>query len=172
MTIGLHNGLLLLPAVVVKCMQTFFNKNRVVLLHISFWLVYLSFNLYQASVFQRGRGYDWGNMLTSLSVQLLFTMMIAYLNYFFTWPRFLKSKNVWRYILEFSVPFSLLVIIRVHLQRFIVDGYTHEVKFFYSSFFIVQVVAITLFIVFFVGMLRFAVDWFELEGKEQYHQPG
>lgn len=148
-------------------MQTFFNRNRVVLLHVSFWLVYLSFNLYQASVFQRGRGYEWGSMLTSLAVQLVFTMVIAYLNYFVTWPRFLKSKKIWRYLLEFTIPFAVLVIIRVHLQRLIIDGYTHEARFFYSSFFIVQVVAVTLFIVFFVGMLRFAVDWFELEGKRK-----
>lgn len=148
-------------------MQTFFNRNRVVLLHVSFWLVYLSFNLYQASVFQRGRGYDWERMLTSLSIQLVFTMVIAYLNYFFTWPRFLKSKSIGRYLLEFSVPFALLLTLRVHLQRYLVDGYTHRVEFFYSSFFIVQIVAITLFIVLFVGMLRFAVDWFELEGKRK-----
>jgi two-component system, LytTR family, sensor histidine kinase AlgZ len=150
-----------------NCMQTFFNRNRVVLLHISFWLVYLSFNLYQASVFQRGRGYDWERMLTSLTIQLVFTMAIAYLNYFFTWPRFLASKNLWRYLLEFSIPFAVLLTARVHLQRYMVDGYTHKAEFFYSSFFIVQIVAVTLFIVIFVGMLRFAVDWFELEGKRK-----
>lgn len=150
-----------------KSMQSFFNKNRVTLLHVSFWFVYLSFNLYQASVFQRGRGYDWERMLTSLSLQLIFTMLIAYLNYFFTWPRFLKSKNLWRYLLEFSVPFAALLTVRVFLQRYLVDGYTHRVEFFYSSFFIVQIVAITLFIVLFVGMLRFAVDWFELEAKRK-----
>jgi sensor histidine kinase YesM len=106
-------------------------------------------------------------MLTSLSIQLVFTMLIAYLNYFFTWPRFLKSKSIGRYLLEFSIPFALLLTLRVHLQRYLVDGYTHRVEFFYSSFFIVQIVAITLFIVLFVGMLRFAVDWFELEGKRK-----
>jgi sensor histidine kinase YesM len=148
-------------------MQSFFNRNRVVLLHVSFWLVYLSFNLYQASVFQRGRGYDWERMLMSLFIQLVFTMLIAYLNYFFTWPRFLKTKNIWRYLFEFLVPFAVLVIVRVHLQRYLIDGYTGEAKFFYSSFYIVQIVAITLFIVLFVGMLRFAVDWFELEGKRK-----
>lgn len=137
------------------------------MLHVSFWFVYLSFNLYQATVFQRGRGYDWGSMLTSLSVQLIFTMLIAYLNYFFTWPRFLESKNLWRYLLEFSVPFAGLLTARVYLQRYLVDGYTRQAHFFYSSVFIVQIVAITLFIVIFVGMLRFAVDWFELEAKRK-----
>jgi len=148
-------------------MQSFFHRNRVVLLHVSFWCVYLSFNLYQISQFQRGRGYDWERMIASASVQLVFTMLIAYLNYFYTWPRFIENKKVWRYLLEFSVPFAALLTLRVHLQRYLVDGYTYKAEYFYSSFFIVQIVAVTLFIVIFVGMLRFAVDWFELEAKRK-----
>lgn len=148
-------------------MQSYFHRNRVMLLHVSFWCVYLSFNLYQISQFQRGRGYDWWRMFSSASVQLIFTMLIAYLNYFFTWPRFLKSQNIFRYLMELSIPFALLITIRVHLQRYLVDGYTYKVEYFYSIFFIVQIVAITLFIVIFVGMLRFAVDWFELEAKRK-----
>lgn len=148
-------------------MQSFINRNRVVLLHISFWFVYLSFNLYQASVFQRGRGYDWERLLTSTSVQLVFTIVIAYLNYFFIWPRFIKSKNLLRYLLEFGVTIGGLLTLRVYLQRYLADGYSHRVEYFYSSFFIVQMVAITLLIVLFVGMLRFAVEWFELESKRR-----
>jgi two-component system sensor histidine kinase AlgZ len=148
-------------------MQSFINRNRVVLLHISFWFVYLSFNLYQASVFQRGRGYDWERLLTSTSVQLVFTITIAYLNYFFIWPRFIRTKNLLRYLLEFGVTIGGLLTLRVYLQRYLADGYSHRVEYFYSNFFIVQMVAITLLIVLFVGMLRFAVDWFELEAKKK-----
>ncbi|TXH28164.1 MAG: sensor histidine kinase [Cyclobacteriaceae bacterium] len=148
-------------------MQSFINRNRVVLLHISFWFVYLSFNLYQASVFQRGRGYDWERLLTSTSVQLVFTVTIAYLNYFFIWPRFIKSKNLLRYLLEFGITIGGLLTLRVYLHRYLADGYSHRVEYFYSSFFIVQMVAITLLIVLFVGMLRFAVEWFELESKRR-----
>ena len=150
-------------------MSDYFHRNRVLLLHLSFWCVYLSFNLYQITFFQRSRGIEWGQLIASTIVQLVFTMLIAYLNYFYTWPRFLISKNIWRYIAEFSIPFALLITARVHVHRYIVDGYgyTHQNNFFYSSFFIVQIVAITLFIVLFVGMLRFAVDWFEFEARKK-----
>ncbi|HEX6226421.1 MAG TPA: histidine kinase [Chryseolinea sp.] len=148
-------------------MSTFFHRNRVFLLHLSFWCVYLSFNLYQITVFQRARGIAWGELFLSATVQLIFTMLIAYLNYFYTWPRFLNSKNIWRYIAEFSIPFALLITARVHLHRYLIDGYTHQNNYFYSSFFIVQVTAVTLFIVLFVGMLRFAVDWFEFESRKR-----
>lgn len=148
-------------------MSAFFHRNRVFLLHLSFWCVYLSFNLYQITVFQRARGIAWGQMFSSATVQLVFTMAIAYLNYFYTWPRFLSSKNIWRYVAEFSIPFALLVGARVHLHRYIIDGYTHQHDYFYSIFFIVQITAVTLFIVLFVGMLRFAVDWFEFEARKK-----
>jgi sensor histidine kinase YesM len=147
-------------------MQTFIQRNKVVWLHLSFWCVYLSFNLYQITVFQRDRGYDWRAMLTSLFVQLVFTMTIAYLNYFYFLPRFLVRKNVWRYLLEFLIPFALLITARVYLQRYLVHGPAHR-PFFHSSFFIVQIVAVTMLITIFVGMLRFAVDWFEFESKQK-----
>jgi two-component system, LytTR family, sensor histidine kinase AlgZ len=148
-------------------MAAYFHRNRVLLLHLSFWCVYLSFNLYQITVFQRARGIAWGQLFTSAAIQLIFTMGIAYLNYFYTWPRFLNTKNLWRYIAEFSIPFALLITARVHIHRYLIDGYTHQNEYFYSNFFIVQITAITLFIVLFVGMLRFAVDWFEFESRKK-----
>ena len=44
-------------------MSAYFHRNRVFLLHLSFWCVYLSFNLYQITVFQRARGIEWGRIV-------------------------------------------------------------------------------------------------------------
>jgi len=148
-------------------MQSLFNRYRVLVLHLSFWCVYLSFFLYQVSQFRQGRDYDWGQALAFGGIQLTFTMLIAYLNYFIFLPRWLKHKNLSRYLIELLIPFAILVTIRVHVQRYLVDGYTYRELFFYSSFFVVQVIAVTLFIVFFIGMLRFAKDWFLLEATKK-----
>jgi len=149
-------------------MSSFINRNRVLLLHLSFWCVYLSFNVYQINFFQHERGLDWGELILSLLVQLVFTLFIAYFNYFITWPRFLKTKNIWRYLLEFLVPFAIVIATRVYLQRYIVERFHRgHTDFFYSDFFIVQLTAVTLLIVLFVGLLRFAVDWFEFEAKKK-----
>ncbi|GEO06640.1 histidine kinase [Adhaeribacter aerolatus] len=136
-------------------------------MHLSFWWVYLSFFLYQVSQFRQGRDYDWGQALVHGGSQLAFTMLIAYLNYFIFLPRWLAHKNFSRYLLEFLIPFIFLITVRVHVQRYLVDGYTYREGFFYSPFFTVQVAAVTLFIVIFVGMLRFAKDWFELDAKKK-----
>jgi two-component system sensor histidine kinase AlgZ len=94
-------------------------------------------------------------------------MLVAYLNYFIFLPRFLERKNFGRYLFEFFVPFIILMFLRVNLQRYLVDGYTNHIHYFYSPTFVVQASATTLFIVIFVGMLRFAKDWFEFEARKK-----
>lgn len=147
-------------------MQHFIQRNRVFLLHLSFWCVYLSFMVYQITSYKR-REVELGEAFLHGSFHVAFNMIVAYMNYFFFLPRFLARKKVGWYLLEFFVPFTILMIGRVHIQRYIVDGYTHQAHFFYSSTFIVQAAATSIFIVIFVAMLRFAKDWFELEAKKK-----
>jgi sensor histidine kinase YesM len=137
------------------------------LVHVSFWLVYLSFFFYQISNFRHGRDTDWGKATLVGISQLTITMLIAYLNYFYFLPRFLAHKKIWRYLLEFLIPFAILITLRIHLQRFLIDGYTFQRHFFYSTFFIVETVIISLFITFFIAMVRFAADWFQLAAKQK-----
>lgn len=101
------------------------------------------------------------------SFHVAFNMIVAYMNYFIFLPRFLERKKTGIYLLEFFIPFTLLMIGRVHLHRYLVDGYTYDVHYFYSTTFIIQASATSIFIVIFVAMLRFAKDWFELEAKKK-----
>ncbi|MFN8341182.1 MAG: histidine kinase [Cyclobacteriaceae bacterium] len=118
--------------------------------------------------FQRSRGeVDWGRALSFAGIQMSFAMAVAYLNFFIFLPRFLKSKNVWKYILEFGIPFAILITARVILQRYLVDDYTHRAKYFYSTTYVVELIAGTLFIAIFISMIRFAAEWFELESRRR-----
>jgi two-component system, LytTR family, sensor histidine kinase AlgZ len=146
-------------------MNSFLYRNRVIFLHVSFWCVYLSFFLYQIT--SRVRELEWNEAVVRSTVHVAFNMLVAYLNYFLFLPRFLERKHFGRYLMEFSMPFILIMLLRVHLQRYLVDGYTHEVEYFYSNIYVVQITATTLFVVIFVGLLRFAKDWFDLEAKKK-----
>jgi len=146
-------------------MNSFLYRHRVVLLHLSFWGVYLSFFIYQIS--SRVKELDVDVAFYRAAYHVFFNMVAAYMNFFIFLPRFLKRRKFGRYLLEFGVPFALLTFIRVHLQRYIVDGYTYTDSYFYSNVHIVQVTATSLFIVIFVSMLRFAKDWFELEARKK-----
>jgi len=148
-------------------MPSYFHRNRVVFLHLSFWCVYVSFFLYQISAYRRGRELDWERVLTIASFQVVFAVIISYLNYFLFLPRFLKRKNVWLYLVEFAVPFALIMYIRIMLERYWIDGFSGEEEYLYRTRFIVQVITTNLFIVIFVAMLRFAVEWLEFERKKK-----
>jgi two-component system sensor histidine kinase AlgZ len=143
-------------------MNSLINKHRVLSLHLLFWCVYLSFNLYQVSFFQRDEPYDWWRVLLGMS----FTMTIAYLNYFVMLPSFLRHKNLGRFLLEFAIPFTLLIAVRIFLQR-ATSAHNEHSRYLYSTFFVVNTAVITLLITIFIGTLRFVKEWFELEAKKQ-----
>ncbi len=149
-------------------MATFFQRNRIFLLHLSFWCFYLSFYLYVFSSRPgREREISLPRLLTFSTLQLSFAMLVAYINYFLFLPRFLKHQKTWKYFIEFVLPFVILITLRVHLQRYLIDGYTHHERYFYSTFYVVQLTFDTILITIFVGMLRFAVGWFELESSRK-----
>ncbi len=146
-------------------MQSFLQRNRVLLLHISFWCVYVSFLVYQ----QTRWGSDWSRILTVAAINIVSVGLIAYYNYFFALPRFLSSKNLMGYLIEFFAPFSLLIFARIQFERYLLDGYARreEFQYLYSSRFFIHITAVTLFIVIFVGMLRFVVEWIEFESRKK-----
>ncbi|MBC8111777.1 MAG: sensor histidine kinase [Verrucomicrobia bacterium] len=149
-------------------MQQFLQRHRIFFLHFSFWCVYFSFFLYQISSYNKqGQEPDFGKSVVSACLQVGFMMLISYLNYFYLLPRYLVNKNFGRYFLEFSIPFSILITLFIYLKRYQMDGYTFQEKYFYSERFAVQMIWGTLFIVIFVGMLRFAEDWFKLEAVKK-----
>jgi hypothetical protein len=146
--------------------NAFLYRHRVLLLHLAFWGVYISFFAYQVSSFRREE-IGFLETLYRSGIHVGFNMLVAYLNYFILLPRFLENKKVGQYLVEFFIPFAILMVVRVYLQRYAVDGYTHQAKYFYSNTFVVQATATSLFVTLFVGMLRFAKDWFEFESTRK-----
>ena len=63
--------------------------------------------------------------------------------------------------------FAILISLRVALGRFIIDGFTGSNGYMYTTRYVIQVVTTNLFIVIFLGMIRFAVDWFEFEARQK-----
>ncbi len=146
-------------------MASFPEKNKKLLIHIAFWCVYASFFFYQIS-FSRGDGPDWERILKDFSSHIIAMLFISYLNYFFFLPRFFKHKNIGRYFLEFLPVFILLGYLVVLGKQFILGGYPYTERWLYSTRFAVNVILSTLFLVFFVGLLKFVEDWFELEARK------
>ncbi len=148
-------------------MQSFIQKYRIIFLHASFWCVYFSFFYYQISFPHKGVEPDIIDSLINSFYQVGGMMLIAYLNYFFFLPRFLKHKNLGRYLLEFIPVFAVLIYGFLIGKQFIIDGGKHTEQWAYSQRFITNVILSSLFLVVFVGMLKFAEDWFEFEARKK-----
>jgi sensor histidine kinase YesM len=148
-------------------MQPFIQKNRIVLLHLSFWCVYFSFFFYQVSGPRHGQDTDLREALVSAVFHVVFMIIISYINYFYFLPRFLQHKNFGRYFIEYAIPYAILITAYIHIRRYMIDGYTHHEKWVYSERYAVSVTLTALFIVIFVGTLRFLEQYFELEAKRK-----
>jgi two-component system, LytTR family, sensor histidine kinase AlgZ len=149
-------------------MLYYFQRHKTLLVHLLFWVVYATFFIYQISIPRRGEEEpDWERIFRDGAFQVISMTLISYINYFIFLPRFLKHQNFGRYLLEFAVIFTIFMTISLHAKRFIIDGYTHQEKWVYSERFMVQHIWSSLVIVLFVGMLKFAEDWFELEAKKR-----
>ncbi len=148
-------------------MQSFIQRNRIFLLHISFWSVYFSFFFYQVSFSRRGEEINYQRAFYDASSQTIIIAILSYLNYFFWLPRFLASKNLGRYLFVFFIIFSVGVTLHIELKRYIYLDFREAKRFIYSEKFVIQHALSTLFIIFFVGMLKFAEDWFDLESKKK-----
>lgn len=147
-------------------MSSFFQKRRVIILHLAFWCVYLSFFLYQISS-RYGHDMVWQRLVATVAFQVVFASIASYVNYFIFLPRFLKHKNAWQYLAEFILPFAAIMIIRLMSERYILDDFSGREEWMYRTRFIVQVCTTNLFIVIFVALLRFADDWMELETRKK-----
>ncbi len=146
-------------------MESFIRKHKKTLLHIAFWCAYASFFFYQIS-FNKGGEPDWIRIFRDFTFHMTAMMGISYLNYFFFLPRLLKNKNFGRYILEFIPVFCVLAYLVVVAKRFILADYI-PAHWLDSSRFTVNVIIGTLFLVVFVGLLKFVEDWFELEARKK-----
>jgi len=147
-------------------MKKFLQRHRIFFIHFSFWCVYFSFFFYSISA-RHDRDVDLMDSFINALLQVVFMVTVSYLNYFYFLPRFLANQKLGRYLLEYSIPFALVTTLFIHTKRFFIDGYTYEEHYFYSQRYIIQVSLGALFIVLFVGMLKFAEDWFELEAKKK-----
>jgi two-component system sensor histidine kinase AlgZ len=149
-------------------MQSYFQRHRIFFLHLLFWCVYASFFFSQVRYTHRGGvERELNEVILDASFHVFSMMLIAYINYFYFFPRFLNHQKFGRYVLEFIVPFTTLMTATIYIKRYIADGYTHQVNFMYSQRFTNYVVFNTLFIVFFVAMLKFVEDWFEAEARKK-----
>jgi two-component system sensor histidine kinase AlgZ len=144
-------------------MNTAAHRNRLLVLHAAFWAVYISFFIYARSSFQQAPDINWPRVFSIAAIHILPAMTFAYLTYFFLIPRILSKKHVVISLVLFIVGLIIFSYIRILLERYFIDGFHEKEQYLYRTRFIVQTFFSYVSIALFVSLLRFAVDWMDLE---------
>lgn len=138
------------------------HRKREILLHTAFWAVYLSFIINHILSYRTGATIHWGRLLLASLISVSYLLVLSYLNYFYLIPVFLLRKRIGGFILLFAASFVLLTLVRVGIET-LVFGKSWEAQ----SPAKVQIIIEYLFLVAFIGLLRFAFDWPVLDSRRR-----
>lgn len=148
-------------------MQSTQQRSRLIILHASLWAVYITFFIYVRSSFQQAPDINWPRIFTIAAIHIFPAMILSYATYFYLLPNFLFKKRVALFVVTFITALVLIVYSRIQLERLVVDGFTFTEAYLYRPRFTVQTFFSYLSIVLFVSLLRFAVDWFDLQATRK-----
>ncbi|MCB0633991.1 MAG: histidine kinase [Saprospiraceae bacterium] len=147
--------------------MSFVQRHKKTLIHVAFWCVYASFFLYQITFAPSGKERSWSNVLEDFGLHMIVMIGISYINYFVFLPNLLRDKKLRRYLLSFLPVFIVLTYLFLKGKQWILADIVRNTDWLYSFRFGLNVYLSTLFIVVFVGLLRFVEDWFELEANKK-----
>jgi hypothetical protein len=143
--------------------KSFLSEKKIFLLHFSFWLLYFSYRVYDMKAYL---GYQ--KAIIYVSLPMAFNIAASYLHYFYILPALLKDKKLVPYFLKL-----LALILPVVALRLFVENQTFAGLFRNEEYYqtikperVVSTLWDTLSFLLFTGMIRFTVNWFDLENKK------
>ena len=142
-------------------------RNREIVVHTAFWAVYISFTINHISSYQKSPVIDWSSVLTETVISVVYILTISYLNYFYFIPGFLIKKKTGKFLLAFAVGFTAILLLRFEIEKLVFPGSTRETNSPRQTQLLIQSIIGDLFIVMFVGLLRFASDWLQLDSRRK-----
>ncbi|WP_420459537.1 sensor histidine kinase [Neolewinella sp.] len=147
-------------------MTDFFQRNKKLILHTSFWSVYASLFFYTIGFGKDGEA-NWGRIMSDGSFHVLSLLGISYLNYFYFLPRLIRDQAVGRYLLTFGPLFVVFSYFFLWGKELILGYYFPGSDWMYSPRFAANVITSAFFATVCVGLLRFVEDYFELEARRK-----
>jgi len=142
-------------------------RNRELIVHTAFWAVYISFTINHISSYQKSPVVDWGRVLTETVISVGYILAISYLNYFYFIPRFLIKKKIGKFLLAFALAFTAILLLRFEIEQLVFPGSSGGTNSPRQTQLLIQSIIGDLFIVMFVGLLRFASDWLQLDSRRK-----
>ncbi len=139
------------------------NKRLVIILHIAFWLTFLSFKFIDYN-----QNLDTIVALKFLGVQNGFNMLASYAHYFLLLPLVLDRKKYGQYLLLFLLLMTLVIFGRTQLEAiFFNDIFGTD---YYTKLDLLRIFNVfwtTSSFILFTSLMKFTMDRFVLEGEKK-----
>jgi two-component system, LytTR family, sensor histidine kinase AlgZ len=142
------------------------HRKREILIHTTFWAVYLSFIITHITSYQTSLPIHWGRVLLAALISMSYLIVLSYLNYFYLIPAFLLRKKIGAFIMAFVACFAALTLVRIGIET-LAFGKSWEMQSPARTQIIIQSTISDLFIVLFIGLLRFASDWVQFDARRR-----
>lgn len=142
----------------------FFSRNRLLMLHLSFWALYFTYRIYDVQIYV---GYY--KALVYVGFPLFFNLVASYIHYFFVFPMFLLTKKTGTYLMKLILLLGLVVAIRIFMENIVMPQFIPREKYYETIALsrIISTVWDTSSFLIFTGMLRLTTDWFDFENKKK-----
>jgi LytS/YehU family sensor histidine kinase len=144
--------------------RTINTKKLTLLLHLSFWVLYVTYRIYDIESYVGIR-----KAIIYTCVPLGFHMAASYVHYFFIFPVWLRQKHIKRYLVFVVLLIATAVSFRIFTENIVLAPLS-ETSDYYKTVKLPRVIScvwdVSVFL-FFTGMIRFTIDRFELEGKRK-----
>jgi LytS/YehU family sensor histidine kinase len=145
-------------------MRSLLQRNRIFLLHLSFWVLYFSYRFYDL---QEYLGYS--RAFSYLGITVLFNIAASYLHYFFILPELFKDKKPIPYLWKVTLLLGVIVSLRIITENQVFNNLMPN-ESYYKTIKLSRIVSTTwdtMTFLIFTGMIRFTLDWFNLENKKK-----
>lgn len=145
-------------------MKEFISRNKVLLLHISFWVLYFTYRLFDI---QEYLGYK--KALMYLSVPLVFNVIASYIHYFFILPDLIRDKKAGPYVVKLLLLLGVILTARILTENQMFSQIATNEAYYKTlkPMRIISTIWDTLTFLIFTGMIRFTLDWFDFENKKK-----
>lgn len=139
-------------------------RNRVLLLHLSFWVLYFSYRVYDI---QEYTGFQRAFIYAGLPTA--FNLIASYTHYIFIFPILFQNRNWKKYTGLLIILLAVIFCSRILTENLVYTQFTTNEEYFKTLKLsrIISTVWDTLTFIVFTGMIRFVLEWFELENKRK-----
>jgi hypothetical protein len=144
-------------------MKPAFLTNRIFWLNFSFWLLFFSYKFYDFTAFMEPYV-----ALMRIGVPMVFHIVLSYLHYFFILPPLLRNKKLLPYLGRLIPAIAVVMFFQILVENPVLSQFSQSDYYHGLSWVrFVSTLWDQMSFMIFTGMIKFAVDWFDMENKKK-----